>query len=103
MKAPHVPAVTGGLHVSQASHQVTHQLSIKLSDEEYARVQVVRERLQPLLAESDSSYQVTNHDVFLQALIRLERRLDKLDKKAKKSKKAHASRNVESSAASDRN
>jgi hypothetical protein len=64
-------------------------LSVKLSDEEYARVQVVRERLQPHLAGSDSSYQVTNHDVFLQALTRLERRLDKLDKKAKKGKKAH--------------
>jgi hypothetical protein len=62
-------------------------LNVKLSDEEFARVQAVRERLQPYLADSDPSYQVTNHDVFLQALIRLERRLDKLDKRAKKGKK----------------
>ena len=75
--------------MSQAPHQATHQLNIKLTDEEYDRVQAVRERLQPLLADSDPSYQVTNHDVFLQALIRLERRLDKLDKKANKGKKAH--------------
>jgi hypothetical protein len=67
-------------------------LSIKVTDDEYARVQAVRERLQPLLADSDPSYQVTNHDVFLQALIRLERRLDKLEKKAKMGKKAHAGR-----------
>jgi hypothetical protein len=75
--------------VSQAPHQATHQLSIRLTDEEYDRVQAVRERLQPLLADSDPTYQVTNHDVFLQALIRLERRLDKLEKKAKKGKKAN--------------
>jgi hypothetical protein len=82
-------AATGGPNVSQAPHQATHQLNIKLSDEEYARVQVVRERLQPHLADSDPSYQVTNHDVFLQALIRLERRLDKLEKKEKKGRKSH--------------
>jgi hypothetical protein len=91
--------------VSQATHQATHQLTVKLSDEEFARVQAVRERLQPLLADSDSSYQVTNHDVFLQALTRLERRLDKLDKKAKKGKKgkkAHAGRSAGRSTASER-
>jgi len=80
--------------VSQPTHQATHQLTVKLSDEEFARVQAVRQRLQPLLADSDPSYQVTNRDVFLQALIRLERRLDKLEKKAKKGKKAHASRSA---------
>ena len=89
--------------MSQAPQQATHQLSIKLSDEEFARVQVVRERLQPLLAESDPSYQVTNHDVFLQALTRLERRLDKLEKKAKKGKKAHARQSEGRSTASDQN
>lgn len=88
--------------MSQATDPATHQLTVKLSDEEYARVQAVRERLQPHLVGSDPSYQVTNHDVFLQALIRLERRLDKLEKKAKKGKKAHASRNGGRSAASDR-
>ena len=82
-------AVTGGPNVSQAPHQVTHQMNLKLSNEEYARVQAVRERLQPLLADSDSSYLVTNRDLFLQALTRLERRLDKLEKKAKKGKKVH--------------
>jgi hypothetical protein len=85
--------------------QATHQLSVKLSDEEFARFQAVRERLQPLLAESDPSYQVTNHDVFLQALSqalsRLERRLDKLEKKAKKGKKAHARQSATRSTASD--
>jgi hypothetical protein len=65
-------------------------LTVKLSDEEFARVQAVRERLQPLLADSDSGYQVTNRDVFLQAHIPLERRLDKLEKKATKGKKDHA-------------
>ncbi len=95
--------VTGGPNVSQAPHQATHQLSIKLSEEEYDRVQAVRERLQPLLAESDSSYQVTNHDLFMQALIRLERRLDKLEKKAKKRKKAPASGTAGRSTSSDRN
>jgi hypothetical protein len=89
--------------VSQLPQQVTHQLSIKLSEEEYARVQAVRERLQPLLAESDSSYLVTNHDLFMQALIRLERRLDKLEKKAKKGKKAHARQSADRSIASDQN
>jgi hypothetical protein len=83
------PAATGGFNVSQEPHQATHQLTVKLSDEEFARVQSVRERLQPHLAGSDPSYQVTNHDLFLQALIRLERRLDKLEKKAKKGKKVH--------------
>jgi hypothetical protein len=82
---------------------VTHQLSIKLSEEEYVRVQAARERLQPLLAESDSSYLVTNHDLFMQALIRLERRLDKLEKKAKKGKKAHARQSADRSIASDQN
>jgi hypothetical protein len=81
--------------------QATHQLSVKLSDEEFARFQAVRERLQPLLAESDPSYQVTNHDVFLQALSRLERRLDKLEKKAKKGKKAHVRQSATRSTASD--
>jgi hypothetical protein len=81
--------------------QATHQLSVKLSDEEFARFQAVRERLQPLLAESDPSYQVTNHDVFLQALSRLERRLDKLEKKAKKGKKAHARQSATRGTASD--
>jgi hypothetical protein len=76
-------------------------LSVKLSDEEYARVQVVRERLQAHLTDSDSSYQVTNHDVFMEALTRLERRLGKLEKKAKKGKKAHASRSAGRSPASD--
>ena len=76
--------------MSPTPHQATHQVTVKLSDEEYARVQAVRERLQPFLADSDSSYQVTNHDVFLQALSRLERRLDKLEKKAKKGRKDHA-------------
>jgi hypothetical protein len=88
--------------MSHAAHQATHQLNVKLSDEEYARVQAVRERLQPFLADSDPSYQVTNHDVFVRALIRLERRLDKLEKKAKKGKKAHASESVGRSATSDR-
>jgi hypothetical protein len=88
--------------VSQVPQQATHQLSVKLSDEEFARVQAVRERLQPLLAESDPSYQVTNHDVFLQALSRLERRLDKLEKKAKKGKNAHARQSAAHSTASDR-
>jgi hypothetical protein len=83
------PRATGGLDVSHPTQQTMHQLNIKLSDEEYTRVQAVRERLQPHLAGSDSGYQVTNHDVFLQALTRLERRLDKLEKKAKKGKKAH--------------
>ena len=87
--------------MSQVPQQATHQLSVKLSDEEFARFQAVRERLQPLLAESDSSYQVTNHDVFLQALIRLERRLDKLEKKAKKGKKAHTNESAERSTASE--
>jgi hypothetical protein len=90
--------------VSQAPHQATHQLTVKLSDEEFGRVRVVRERLQPLLADSDSSYQVTNHDVFMEALIRLERRLDKLEKKAKKGKKgkrAHDSQSAGHSTASD--
>jgi hypothetical protein len=86
--------------VSQTPHRATHQLSVKLSDEEFTRVQAVRERLQPLLADSDSSYVVTNHDVFMQALIRLERRLDKLEKKAKKGKKAHASQSAARSATS---
>jgi hypothetical protein len=88
--------------MSHAAHQATHQLNVKLSNEEFARVQAVRERLQPLLADSDPSYQVTNHDVFVQALIRLERRLDKLDKKAKKGKKARAGRSAGRSATSDR-
>jgi len=88
--------------VSQVPQQATHQLTVKLSDEEFARVQAVRERLQPLLAESDPSYQVTNHDVFLQALSRLERRLNKLEKKAKKGKKAHARQSAAHSTASDR-
>lgn len=87
--------------MSQAPHQATHQLNIKLSDEEYARVQVVMERLQPHLAGSDSTYQVTNHDVFMEALSRLERRLDKLDKKAKKGKKAHAKQDANRNTASD--
>jgi hypothetical protein len=78
-----------------------HQVSVKLTDEEYARVQVVRERLQPLLAGSDSAYLVTNHDVFMEALARLERRLDKLDKKARKGKKAHAKHEADRSAVSD--
>ena len=81
--------------------QTTHHLAIKLSDEEFARVQAVRERLQPLLADPDSSYQVTNHDVFMEALIRLERRLDKLEKKAKKGKRAHDSQSAGHSTASD--
>ncbi len=79
--------------MAQPSHQPTHQLNVKLSDEEYSRVRVVRERLQPHLAPSDSSYIVTNHDLFMEALTRLERRLNKLDKKAKKAekgKKTHA-------------
>ena len=88
--------------MSQAPQQATHQLSVKLSDEEFARVQAVRERLQPFLADSDPGYQVTNHDVFLQALVRLERRLDKLEKKAKKGKKAHARQSAAHSTASDR-
>ena len=88
--------------MSQAPHQATHQLSVKLTDEEFARVQAVRERLQPHLADSDSSYLVTNHDVFMGALARLERRLDKLDKKAKKGKKAHAKRDAGHSTTSDR-
>jgi hypothetical protein len=88
--------------VSKASHQAAHQLNVKLTDEEFARVQVVRERLQPLLADSDPSYQVTNHDVFVQALTRLERRLDKLDKKAKKGKKAQAKGSAGHGTASDR-
>jgi hypothetical protein len=88
--------------VSQLPHQATHQLSIKLSEEEYARVQLARERLQPLLADSDSSYLVTNHDLFVEALTRLERRLDKLEKKAKRGKKSHAGRNVGRGPALDR-
>jgi hypothetical protein len=40
--------------------------------------------------------------VFLQALIRLERRLDKVEKKAKKGKKAHARQSAAPSTASDR-
>jgi hypothetical protein len=88
--------------VSQASHQAAHQLNVKLTDEEFARVQVVRERLQPHMASSDSSYQVTNHDVFMEALTRLERRLDKLDKKAKKGKKAQAKGSAGHSTASER-
>ena len=88
--------------MSQAPQQATHQLTVKLSDEEYARVQAVRERLQPLMADSDSSYLVTNHDLFMQALIRLERRLNKLEKKAKKGKRAHARQSGASSTAPDR-
>jgi hypothetical protein len=88
--------------MSQAPHQATHQPCVKLTDEEYARVQAVRERLQPHLAGSDASYQVTNHDVFMEALARRERRLDKLDKKAKKGKKAHAKRDAGHSRTSDR-
>jgi hypothetical protein len=88
--------------MSQAPRQATHQLCVKLTDEEYARVQAVRERLQPHLAGSDPSYQVTNHDVFMGALARLERRLDKLDKKAKKGKKAHAKHGADRSTVSDR-
>jgi hypothetical protein len=65
-------------------------LTVKLSDEEYACVQAVRERLRPHPADSDLGYQVTNPNMFLQALIRLERRLDNLEKKAKKGKTDHA-------------
>jgi hypothetical protein len=88
--------------MSQAPHQATHQLCVKLADEEYARVQVVRERLKPHLADSGANYLVTNHDVFMEALTRLERRLDKLDKKAKKGKKAHAKHGADRSTVSDR-
>jgi hypothetical protein len=77
-------------------------VTVELSDEEYARIQAVRERLQPVLADSDPSYQVTNHDMLLQALLRLERRREKLEKKAKKGKKAGASRSAGRSAASAR-
>jgi hypothetical protein len=40
--------------------------------------------------------------VFLQALLRLERRLDKLEKKAKKGKKAHLGRSAGRSTATER-
>jgi hypothetical protein len=43
-----------------------------------------------------------NHDVFLQAISRLERRLNKLEEKAKKGKMAHTSRSVGRSTSSDR-
>ena len=87
--------------MSQAPHQATHQVPVKLTDEEYARVQAVRERLRPHLAGPDASYLVTNHDVFMGALARLQRRLDKLDKKAKKGKKVHAKHGADRSTASD--
>lgn len=82
--------------------QATHYLTVKLTDEEFTHVQLVRERLQLHLAGSDSSYQITNHDVFMEALTRLERRLDKLEKKAKKGTKAHAKRSAVRSTTSDR-